>query len=381
MPKIELTISPDYVPTWTIADAVRELFQNALDQEKLNPASKAGWSYCGDTNTLMISNMHATLSIKSLLLGQTTKADSTETIGHFGEGYKIAVLVLLRNNKTVTIYNYGAGTIWTPSLVKSRKFNGAAILTFNIKRMPVDMYASRVEAGQDADKDLIIEVQGISKEEYQEQIVPTNLHLRSDWNILHSTQYGSIIDLPGKIFVGGLYVRDYAPLEYGYNFAPEHLNLGRDRNMTNEFELLWHTANSWLEVDDLDKTLELITRGCVDVKYVASKEYHNSTKYLRSSALDQFWREHGVYALPCVTQEDLAAVPESYKGVIVPAGYKALIMSHPDFIWPEPDSDDDEVSRSTLRELHDWFISVKPQLSQDSIQQFHDIYTKLDSIL
>ena len=108
MSKIELTISPNYVPTWTYLDAVRELFQNALDQEEQNPENVMRWSYDEDALSLTISNAHSTLSIASLLLGQTSKADDKSTIGQFGEGYKIATLVLLREGKTITFYNYGA---------------------------------------------------------------------------------------------------------------------------------------------------------------------------------------------------------------------------------------------------------------------------------
>ena len=136
MSKIELTIAPNYVPNWTLVDAIRELFQNALDQQKQNNENEASWNYDDDTGVLTISNATSKLTAASLLLGQTTKADDKSTIGQFGEGYKIATLVLLREGQNVVFYNYGAREIWRPRFVKSRRF-GTDILTFFIEKKAV----------------------------------------------------------------------------------------------------------------------------------------------------------------------------------------------------------------------------------------------------
>ena len=106
--KIELTIAPNYVPSWGIVEAIRELFQNALDQQEQYPDNEMDWSYDEDEQKITISNKTSTLTAQTLLLGATSKAGDVSTIGQFGEGYKIATLVLLRNNKKITFYNYGA---------------------------------------------------------------------------------------------------------------------------------------------------------------------------------------------------------------------------------------------------------------------------------
>ena len=93
MKKLELTIASNYVPTWTVVDAVRELFQNALDQGDYT------WHFAAGTLTL--TNCNTSLSTSSLLLGTSTKAGDLATVGQFGEGYKIATLVLLRSGKQV----------------------------------------------------------------------------------------------------------------------------------------------------------------------------------------------------------------------------------------------------------------------------------------
>ena len=75
----ELPISIDYVQHWGMAEAIREIIQNALDSE-------SPFAYTLEDNTLTISSSHARLEPTSLLLGSTTKADNKEAIGSFGEG-------------------------------------------------------------------------------------------------------------------------------------------------------------------------------------------------------------------------------------------------------------------------------------------------------
>lgn len=40
MRRFELGMSLDYVSNWTLVDAVREIFQNSLDEEIQNPDNK-----------------------------------------------------------------------------------------------------------------------------------------------------------------------------------------------------------------------------------------------------------------------------------------------------------------------------------------------------
>ena len=54
MPRYTLTISPDYVKDWGVNDAIRELLQNAIDQESLDKDNAKSIDY--DTNSLIIAN-------------------------------------------------------------------------------------------------------------------------------------------------------------------------------------------------------------------------------------------------------------------------------------------------------------------------------------
>ena len=43
--KIELTITPNYVSDWSFQDALRELIQNGIDQQTLDPKNVFEISY------------------------------------------------------------------------------------------------------------------------------------------------------------------------------------------------------------------------------------------------------------------------------------------------------------------------------------------------
>lgn len=365
MPKIELTLAPNYVPTWTLVDAVRELFQNALDQQKQNNENEASWHYDDVTGVLTISNATSKLTAASLLLGQTTKADDKSTIGQFGEGYKIATLVLLREGKNVVFYNYGAREVWRPRFVKSRRF-GTDILTFFIEKKAI---WEKVPSA-----DLAIAVEGISADEYYDQIVPSNLHLRSDFEVIEETEYGDVINLAGKVFVNGLYVCDYEPYTYGYNFKPEHIRLDRDRKMVSDFDLRWMASKMWSTCKDTDKVLEMIAEGegKADVAFLDSASYTSScTSSWRDLAAEKFKSVYGPEAIPVTSQEELDSVPTGYKGVVVNSNYSSLVKGSSSFVMPEPNS------ASPLTNLQEWFENVKSKLDDEDIDKFETIMEDL----
>ena len=359
MSKIELTIAPNYVPNWTCVDAIRELFQNALDQEVQNPENKASWEYHDDKHELVISNAKSKLEAASLLFGQTSKAGDKSTIGQFGEGYKIATLVLLREGKNVVFYNYGLKEIWRPRFVKSRRF-GTSILTFFTEKKPIWKHVPSA--------DLKIVIEGITPEEYYEEIVPSNLHLRNDYKVLEETEYGSIIDLPGKIFVNGLYVCDYEPYTYGYNFKPEYIRLDRDRKMVNDFDLRWMTSKMWSTCKDTDKVLEMIAEGKADVAFIKDVSWSNDWCNI---AAEKFFSVYGPEAIPVTSQAELESVPAGYKGIVVNENYNSLIRGSSSFVMPAPDE------HSPVDDLQEWFDSIKEKLNDEDITKFNAIMEAL----
>ena len=210
MSKYELSLAPDYVPEWGVVEAVRELFQNAIDQQTTLPDNAMFFNYDAEKQLLSVGNKNSVLEVKTLLLGSTTKANDSKTIGQHGEGYKVATLVLTRLGKVVTFYNYGAREVWRPRFVKSRRY-GTQVLTFFVDKKYIWQSVP--------DNNLLIEIEGITPEEYA-KIVESNLHLQDVGDVIE-TPRGRILEdekFKGKVFVNGLFVCKYEPYQYGYDF-------------------------------------------------------------------------------------------------------------------------------------------------------------------
>lgn len=355
MQRIELTIASNYAPNWTVADAFRELFQNALDQEILDPTDKMSWTY--ENNTVTISNKKAILTTQSLLLGLTTKEDEPDMIGKYGEGYKIAALVLLRHNKQVTIYNYGAREVWRPKFVKSKRF-GTNILTFFID----DTYVWETKP----QNNLTIEVSDISEKEWIDEIVQTNLHLQTNINIVESTSYGSVLgaaEHSGRIFVNGLYICDHSPFRFGYDIKPEYITLERDRTYAKTYELRWVTAMIWAETKS-DKLLGYVAEGLKDVDLILP--CINTTEY-RNAAYKLFRTTYGPDAVPVYTQKDIDDLPMGYTPIMVPVDYALLIQQSEYYDTPP------KRSENITRSLVNWVHKVEDKLDEHEITAFNQL--------
>ena len=101
MKKYELSLSRNYVSSWGIEEAIRELLQNAKDSngEDVIDIDKS-------SGTITITNKNTSIPSSTLLLGNTSKGDDLDKIGQFGEGYKLALLVLVLNIQIILNVKY-----------------------------------------------------------------------------------------------------------------------------------------------------------------------------------------------------------------------------------------------------------------------------------
>lgn len=213
----ELTLTPDYVSDWTFNDAIRELIQNGIDQEVLDKENYFSVEYDQARQILKLKNTRSVLKINTLLLGRSSKARNEDTVGQFGEGYKIAALVLNRLGKTFTVLNNEKKEIWVSRFKNSEKWR-EKILAFYIGKRETE------------DAGLCIEVGNVSWEEYAGLSKVWIGLCGFDYEKV-STQYGEILtdeNLAGQVFVNGLFVDCNSDLQYGYNFKPRYINLERD---------------------------------------------------------------------------------------------------------------------------------------------------------
>lgn len=315
MRKYELSISADYVPDWGTTEAMREFFQNAIDEETRDSSNKMFFEYDPNEQIVRIGNKHSDLDIKTLLFGVTTKKEDREMIGNHGEGYKIATVVLLRLGKSVVFRNYCRKEIWRPRLVKSRKYDGILVPTFFVEQAAI---WEKVP-----EHSLIIEIGGITPEEYH-GMKEANLHLQN--GVLEKeTAYGSILEgeqYAGKVYVAGLFICNEPGLEVGINFKPRVVRIERDRSMVNSFDIKWYAARMVEELKDKELTKRSL--GCYTGTYI---EAYRVPDEIKNEVAADFINKYGAKAVPVSNQNDIEAMKKrGYKAVIVSEAKKNVIM-------------------------------------------------------
>lgn len=371
MSKYELSLAKDYVPSWTVVDAVRELFQNALDQQTTVEDNTMFFEYDETEQVLRIGNKLSVLDVKTLLLGSSTKRDDPNTIGQFGEGYKIATLVLTRLDKKTTFYNYGAKEVWSPRFVKARRYGGEEILTFFIDK--------KYPWAKVPDNNLTIVIENITPEEYEE-IVESNLHLQDVGKVIES-KLGRILEeerYRGKVFVNGLYVCDYKEYTQGYDFKPQYIKIDRDRKLADSFELRWLSSRMLSGVDS-KKTVELVKSNAADVQFITSASHMDSESKLKKivdDVYDDFIAEHGENAMPVTTQEEYNEVSKSaeYKPVYVSESYGVAIKTSSKY---EPPLIENKKVETINSRLTNWLETHKQSLSKKAIRQLEEIIVEV----
>lgn len=296
MRRFELGMSLDYAGSWEVVDAVREFFQNAIDEEKENPENKMSFLYNESEEVLTIGNLKSKLTPRTLLLGVSSKRGNKGLIGEHGEGYKVATVVLVRNGVTVNIYNNESKEVWTSKVVNSKRY-GESVVCFDIEKK---LFSKK--------ENLVIELVGITREMY-DSIVESNLHLQEDLGTVVQSSCGRILEDPrysGKIFVEGLYVCTKGIIEKGYDFNASEISLDRDRGLVDTFDLKFAISNMYIGVGDSEYISKNIKSK--DLEYIASRLQFRSEDNLIQNVANRvysdFLSSYGEDAIPVDTAEE-----------------------------------------------------------------------------
>lgn len=362
MSKYELSITDTFVEHWGFVEGVRELLQNAVDQETMCPENTMLFNYDDNTETLYIGNKTSILEAKSLLLGNTTKAGNDKTIGSFGEGYKLGTLALIRAEKKVTFYNYGKREIWRPRFVNSRRYQ-ARVLTFFTEKQAIWK--------KPPNHDLMVTIENVSLEEY-EDLIPRFLMFIPNYEHAETT-FGEVLlnpDQQGQIFVNGLYIAHNKNLKFGYNFKPRYVKVGRDRNMVNDFDIGWYASASWSQLSHEPNYEEIVKQmlvdGIADVEYITN----HSSVMLSKAAYDEFKAKHGTFAIPVTSQKQYDEMLAKYPNC-VPIFTNAIHAKVMSSSITYSGFERTYLAKSTKERLLDWIETV--DISRDRHQEFMDI--------
>ncbi len=284
--KFTYPITESYVSDWSLSHAIRELVANAFDAE-LQLGAKAILKHDAKSNKLTIRNEGVVLNhADALYFGNSSKRGDARYVGQYGEGLKLALLVLARLGMDVLIKN-GASENWRPAIEPDKL--GVRCLVLDITK------ASR----QDNHFDVILN--GVNQESW-ELIRSWFMKISPPSKVVKASS-GEMIDDPdftGKIFVRGVYVCTRPKYDYGYNFY--NVDVGRDRRVPSNYDMDWAIQDLWSEISRREDAA-IRNRLYNSFKREAAEQdvfAYSRPKDLVTSMVAEFKEEYGETAVPVV---------------------------------------------------------------------------------
>lgn len=255
-------LTRDYISSWGVAEAVREVVQNALDTESYD------FETSGDE--IVIKSYGGTIDVKNLLPGVGSKRNSTSSRGGFSEGLLLALLILERDGVDFTFIN--GDKKWTP------------VFDFNDDYECETLFI--LEEDSEEDFDGVCITLNLDHKTSQ-KVIDNTLSLQEDYEKFE-TEEGTILlseEHAGKIYVGGLFVDRFIS-DYGFDFKPEDFKLDRDRRSLAPFDIQWQVRNliGLMEEDDLTEDLSDRIVGSIE-KNDRSMYYLDETIICENSKL------------------------------------------------------------------------------------------------
>jgi hypothetical protein len=316
MSLVELSLHKDYVPDWGLWEGCREIFQNAMDEN--DNGHKIFLDHSGDT--LSIGNNGSHLTIKSLLIGYTTKSHDSKMRGEKGEGLDLGLLALVRSGYKVVVRT--PTEIWRPFIGFSDKW-GQDILFIDVNRNELDSNFTEIL------------VSGISKEDWSGiKFKLLDFHDIDRGDIVDVENHGSLLLNPeysGMVYSKGIFVQKINRLKYGYNFFD--VRLDRDRKMVDGFDLGWEMAHilntAIITRPDLSEHVwDMLMSEAFDTSGFSTYTIRGDVKNVVS---EMFLEKHGEDAVVVSSTEevdDMDAIGRN--GVIVPKAMREVVSGNID---------------------------------------------------
>lgn len=306
--KFTLPISSEYVNHWGLWQAIRELIQNAYDQEISDPECKIEIFHTDDW--LYIHTSTGRLEPSTLILGNTSKKADDRLIGVYGEGYKLALLVLCRLGHTPFIHQ--GKDIWAPKIEYDEQFKSDVL----------NIHVSQVDREQKGVLFCVGNLPETTWTELQENLID----IRSIDTILRDPSQ------EGRVYVGGLFVAKIPEFKYGYALSPKSIKLDRDRGMVKNFDLSYLTSLLWAKETKTAEVYNLTRQETMDVRYL---EYASTSEYKPQPLSTYFHTQHGESAVPVSSQDEVErATKAGVKWILVPQMLKNLLKRAKEYFIP-----------------------------------------------
>ena len=226
-------INKEYLKDWTVKEAYREILQNFMDYGTFKVEEIDGY--------IVITNDFVPENLDFLSIGYSRK--DSGSIGKHGEGLKMAMMILARENLFVSV----------------RAGNKYILPTF--KKGPIgEVFGISIRTMEDSN---FFCLTFKPKEDTWNKYFGDSI---SEDDIIYENEYyGSIVNRdPGNIYSGGLFVTKAKNMSKAYDINPAQLSLDRDRKTPASFDLNWACSKINQEYGRL--TLEELNLD--DLKYV-----------------------------------------------------------------------------------------------------------------
>lgn len=309
--KFEYPIKATYVQDWHVLHALREVIANALDAEVTLGAAKT-IHYDVRRKLVRVVSHEVTLDREVLLFGGSTKSGQAALIGQYGEGLKLALLVLAREGYKTRIRN-GRHESWTPTIEHSEKW-GSEVLTLDIRKTDRQ------------DESFEVEVEGITGDTWE---AVKGLFLCLAPSRTFDTPQGQILldaTHVGAVYVKGVKVTFVPNYVYGYNF--KNLHIGRDRSIPARWDMDGEIARmlTCLAATGEQKTREVVKLLEGNLPEGEVLRYHHTDTLLDALAAD-FADRYGEGVVPCGALAECESVRHlGGKGVAVTPLYAELLQ-------------------------------------------------------
>lgn len=256
--KIEYGFGKEYLSKWTLKEALREVFQNYIDYGKYDVYIE-NIEDNSDLVTVRIANDYIPDKLEFLRIGNSFKANSN-SIGHHGEGLKVAFLIFLREGLLFKILTKDLSIIpvWSNDELVGETLRIQYEDGFN----ELHQFVTYFECPRNIYEEFINDI------------------IKED-DLIHTTYYGDIVNKPkGNIYSGNLFVCNIKQLSNSYNIKPEYLPLDRDRSIPNDFDIEYYTSRI-LQLYNNSKIVQVTT------KELEGKDYQY-TDSLPDNIVNQF---------------------------------------------------------------------------------------------
>ncbi|MFJ6775030.1 hypothetical protein ACIQOV_29400 [Kitasatospora sp. NPDC091257] len=263
---VPFPISPEYVKGWTSPRAIVELIANALDEDS---NATVRWA----DGLLTIEDNGPGIAQDAFLLGASKK--TANQIGQFGEGKKLAALVLARDPDVGDVWFETVGYAFTPTIenrslldgiVPTRDGQASATLVYTL--YPLDRTAGTkitIQCAQELADEAIARVLYLTEPGY----TPPARKAR----IL----FGGV---PGRIYIGGILVTHDPRLSTSYDL-PLALAKGdqnRDRTFIDGRALEWHLKEALASCAEPDVIEHFVNRALTKEPIAAQEQYFTSVR-------------------------------------------------------------------------------------------------------